>query len=197
VIIGCFDSISGWLIRRPSCVFAALSSVAVWQLPDRYRLCSQIRGYNIIVADSLFGSNWQIDRTRRQGLPIGHWEEPKKTSAESRRPGMSIGCVSPSQFRVGFPNRRRNRCAGLKQQIRPYGVPNQYQCLVLNPEGIRVRASQRKRTLKITLIWKLKISRRASNTRRLKPTMRSLGAVEFIVDAQLPPALARLLRESG
>jgi hypothetical protein len=110
---------------------------------------------------------------------------------------MSIGCVSPSQFRVGFPNRRRNRCAGLKQQIRPYGVPNQYQCLVLNPEGIRVRASQRKRTLKITLIWKLKISRRASNTRRLKPTMRSLGAVEFIVDAQLPPALARLLRESG
>jgi hypothetical protein len=110
---------------------------------------------------------------------------------------MSIGCISPSQFRVGFPNRRRNRCAGLKQQIRPYGVPNQYQFLVLNPEGIRVRACQRKRSLKITLIWKLKTSRRASNTRRLKPTMRSSGAVKFIVDAQLPPALARLLRESG
>jgi hypothetical protein len=51
--------------------------------------------------------------------------------------------------------------------------------------------------LKITLIWKLKTSRRASNMRRVKPTMRSLGAVKFIVDAQLPPALARLLRESG
>jgi hypothetical protein len=36
-------------------------------------------------------------------------------------------------------------------------------------------ACQRKRSWKITLIWKLKISARASNTPRLKPTMRSLA----------------------
>ncbi len=30
--------------------------------------------------------------------------------------------------------------AGLKQDIRPYGVPNQYQFLILNPEGVRIRA---------------------------------------------------------
>jgi 3',5'-cyclic AMP phosphodiesterase CpdA len=30
--------------------------------------------------------------------------------------------------------------AGLKQAIRPYGVPNQYQFLVLRPKGVRVRA---------------------------------------------------------
>jgi 3',5'-cyclic AMP phosphodiesterase CpdA len=30
--------------------------------------------------------------------------------------------------------------AGLTQQIRPYGVPNQYQFLLLSPDGVRVRA---------------------------------------------------------
>jgi len=56
-----------------------------------------------------YGSNWRIDRTRRRCRRVRRWGEPMRTYVESAGQGSRSVLSVQAQFRVGFPNERRNR----------------------------------------------------------------------------------------